>query len=209
MAGQSVPGQRLEDVAAARSRPAERLRPRQALAAGADPGHARRGRHRLELPGSLHDDRAHPGAGTARTASSPTSRPRCFADRLRREASGDLAAQVRRAISPHHRRAIPRPTKSRGDVAFVEKLIVESRLDRQTALDAVLPMALNANASSISIDRMGAHSHGSRTTNSPATVTVRSGRGSFCGRTRREFLWEIGGGFGSVALTALLGREGF
>src|SRR5271156_1140628 len=33
--------------------------------------------------------------------------------------------------------------------------------------------------------------------------------GSFCGRTRREFLWEIGGGFGSVALTALLGPEGF
>ena len=28
---------------------------------------------------------------------------------------------------------------------------------------------------------------------------------SFCGRTRREFLWETGGGFGSVALTALLG----
>jgi len=35
------------------------------------------------------------------------------------------------------------------------------------------------------------------------------GGGSFCGRTRREFLWEIGGGFGSVALTALLGSDGF
>ena len=33
--------------------------------------------------------------------------------------------------------------------------------------------------------------------------------GSFCGRTRREFLWEIGGGFGSVALAGLLGAEGF
>ncbi len=33
--------------------------------------------------------------------------------------------------------------------------------------------------------------------------------GSFCGRTRREMLWEIGGGFGSVALTALLGGDGF
>ncbi len=31
---------------------------------------------------------------------------------------------------------------------------------------------------------------------------------SFCGRTRREFLWEIGGGFGSVALAGLLG-DGF
>src|SRR5271165_1202873 len=33
--------------------------------------------------------------------------------------------------------------------------------------------------------------------------------GSFCGRTRREFLWEIGGGFGSVALSALLQGDGF
>ena len=35
-----------------------------------------------------------------------------------------------------------------------------------------------------------------------------SGR-QFCGRTRREFLWEAGGGFASVALTALLGGDGF
>jgi hypothetical protein len=33
-------------------------------------------------------------------------------------------------------------------------------------------------------------------------------RRQFCGRTRREFLWEMGGGFASVALTGLLG-EGF
>ncbi len=33
--------------------------------------------------------------------------------------------------------------------------------------------------------------------------------GSFCGRTRREFLWEIGGGFGSVALAGLLQSDGF
>src|SRR5205823_6812754 len=26
----------------------------------------------------------------------------------------------------------------------------------------------------------------------------------FCGRTRREFLWEIGGGFGAVALSGIL-----
>src|SRR5947209_1978859 len=31
----------------------------------------------------------------------------------------------------------------------------------------------------------------------------------FCGRTRRELLWEAGGGFASVALTALLGGDGF
>ena len=31
----------------------------------------------------------------------------------------------------------------------------------------------------------------------------------FCGRTRREFLWETGGGFGAAALTSLLSRDGF
>jgi hypothetical protein len=31
----------------------------------------------------------------------------------------------------------------------------------------------------------------------------------FCGRTRREFLWQIGGGFGSVALTGMLSADGF
>ncbi|HVK07820.1 MAG TPA: DUF1501 domain-containing protein, partial [Gemmataceae bacterium] len=29
----------------------------------------------------------------------------------------------------------------------------------------------------------------------------------FCGRTRREFVWDIGAGFGSVALTGLLGHQ--
>ncbi len=34
-------------------------------------------------------------------------------------------------------------------------------------------------------------------------------RRQFCGRTRREFLWEMGGGFTGVALTALLQGDGF
>lgn len=34
-------------------------------------------------------------------------------------------------------------------------------------------------------------------------------RRNFCGRTRRQFLWETGGGFAGVALAALLGEEGF
>jgi Protein of unknown function (DUF1501) len=34
-------------------------------------------------------------------------------------------------------------------------------------------------------------------------------RGSFCRRTRREFLWEAGGAFTSVALTGLLAGDGF
>src|SRR5207253_11155000 len=33
--------------------------------------------------------------------------------------------------------------------------------------------------------------------------------GQFCRRTRREFLWETGGGFGAVALTGLLSADGF
>jgi Protein of unknown function (DUF1501) len=31
----------------------------------------------------------------------------------------------------------------------------------------------------------------------------------FCRRTRREFLWEVGSGFGAVALTGLLSADGF
>ncbi|MGF1582589.1 MAG: DUF1501 domain-containing protein [Gemmataceae bacterium] len=34
-------------------------------------------------------------------------------------------------------------------------------------------------------------------------------RPNFCGRTRREFLWETGCGFGAVALSAMLGEEFF
>ena len=32
---------------------------------------------------------------------------------------------------------------------------------------------------------------------------------NFCGRTRREFLWQLGGGFGGVALTSMLASDGF
>ena len=32
---------------------------------------------------------------------------------------------------------------------------------------------------------------------------------NFCGRTRRQFLWETGGGFAGVALAGLLGDDGF
>lgn len=32
---------------------------------------------------------------------------------------------------------------------------------------------------------------------------------SFCGRTRREFLWQTGGGFTGIALTAMLAADGF
>ena len=34
-------------------------------------------------------------------------------------------------------------------------------------------------------------------------------RNTFCGRTRREFLWEAGGAFTSVALASLLSKDGF
>src|SRR5688572_29458181 len=30
-----------------------------------------------------------------------------------------------------------------------------------------------------------------------------------CGRTRREFVWEMGGGFAGLALTSLLAADGF
>ena len=32
---------------------------------------------------------------------------------------------------------------------------------------------------------------------------------NFCGRTRRQFLWEAGGGFAGVAMAGMLGDDGF
>lgn len=34
-------------------------------------------------------------------------------------------------------------------------------------------------------------------------------KANFCGRTRRELLWQTGCGFGGVALTSLLSGDGF
>ena len=34
-------------------------------------------------------------------------------------------------------------------------------------------------------------------------------RNTFCGQTRREFLWEAGGSFTSVALASMLATDGF
>ena len=63
--------------------PAERLRPRQAVAAAADPRELRRRRDRpLELPGPVRDDRSRRRRWRCSTASSSTSRPRSLADRL-------------------------------------------------------------------------------------------------------------------------------
>jgi hypothetical protein len=40
-------------------------------------------------------------------------------------------------------------------------------------------------------------------------MTRTASTSQFCGRTRREFLWEAGGGFAGVALTGLLTLDGF
>ncbi len=40
-------------------------------------------------------------------------------------------------------------------------------------------------------------------------MTQSHGSRQFCGRTRREFLWEAGGGFAGTALAGMLGSEGF
>lgn len=38
---------------------------------------------------------------------------------------------------------------------------------------------------------------------------VRNSRAAFCRRTRREFLWQSGGGFGAAALASMLAGDGF
>jgi hypothetical protein len=39
--------------------------------------------------------------------------------------------------------------------------------------------------------------------------SMRQTRRNFCGRTRREFLWQAGGGFAGTSLAAMLGSDGF
>ena len=56
------PRPRLADVIARRAGAPQRLRPRQALVAGADPGDTRSGRHRFELCRAFHHDGADAGA---------------------------------------------------------------------------------------------------------------------------------------------------
>jgi hypothetical protein len=40
-------------------------------------------------------------------------------------------------------------------------------------------------------------------------MTQRRKRNGFCGRTRREFIWQTGAGFGAAALASMLTRDGF
>jgi hypothetical protein len=40
-------------------------------------------------------------------------------------------------------------------------------------------------------------------------MSKKRSNGSFCGRVRREFLWQTGAGFGAVALASLLDQDGF
>jgi len=51
--------------------------------------------------------------------------------------------------------------------------------------------------------RCSTHCHG------VLVKTMSENRNSFCGRTRREFLWQTGGGFTGTALAGMLSAEGF
>src|SRR5262249_19861946 len=68
-----------------------------------------------------------------------------FADRLRREVPGDLAAQVRRAVRLTTARD-PELEEVRRDVRFIRNLMDESHLDDRSALAQYCLLALNANA---------------------------------------------------------------
>ncbi len=68
-----------------------------------------------------------------------------FARRLEREAPGDLAAQVGRAIRLTTSQN-PEPAEVASDLAFIRKLQIERGLDAHTALVQYGLMALNANA---------------------------------------------------------------
>ena len=68
-----------------------------------------------------------------------------FANRLRRDVPGDLAAQVRRAIRLTTARE-PATTEVEGDVAFINQLISLGRAHPEAALSQYCLLMLNANA---------------------------------------------------------------
>jgi hypothetical protein len=68
-----------------------------------------------------------------------------FASRLRHDAPGDLAAQVRRAIRLTTARE-PAGTEVEGDVAFINQLITLGAVEPGAALSQYCLLALNANA---------------------------------------------------------------
>ncbi|MGP0064604.1 MAG: PSD1 and planctomycete cytochrome C domain-containing protein [Isosphaeraceae bacterium] len=68
-----------------------------------------------------------------------------LAERLRREAPGDLDAQVRRALRLTAARNADQD-EVRGDVEFIQTLMERSRLDERAALSQYCLMILNANA---------------------------------------------------------------
>ena len=68
-----------------------------------------------------------------------------FADRLRSEAPGDLASQVRRAIRLTVARD-PGPEEVRNDLEFVRNLMERSKLDERAAMSQYCLMILNTNA---------------------------------------------------------------
>ncbi|MFI5259944.1 MAG: PSD1 and planctomycete cytochrome C domain-containing protein [Candidatus Limnocylindrales bacterium] len=68
-----------------------------------------------------------------------------FAGRLRREAPGDVRAQVRRALRLTTARE-PDAGEVRDDVALLDSLAAQGRLDARTALTQYCLMTLNANA---------------------------------------------------------------
>ncbi|MEM9827394.1 MAG: DUF1501 domain-containing protein [Planctomycetota bacterium] len=48
-----------------------------------------------------------------------------------------------------------------------------------------------------------------RSTRAASGINKTDRGASFCGRTRREFLWQSGGGFGAAALASMLSGDGF
>ena len=102
LATQSLPGQGLGQLAARGAGPPQHLHPRQAVAAGADPGRLRPGRPRHVLPGAVRHHAADPGPGHDERRLSPRPGPglrRAGPPRGRRAPTPTRrAAMVRRAI---------------------------------------------------------------------------------------------------------------
>ena len=198
LAGQSRARSGLGEFVARRAGAAQHLHPCEAFARRCRSWRASTPRYRCQLPGAVRHDAADAGAWGCSTATSSTSRPSCFADdrakasrRRRRRARSTLA--LRRATQRE-------PTAAEIDrgLRLLSTFNTSTALSPRGGTEAVLPDGLQSERIRVSRLKMIMETNGHANRHN-----------DFCGRTRREFLWEAGAGFTGRRWLALLDDDGF
>ncbi len=136
---------------------------------------------------------------------------RHLADRLERDAGPDPAAQIERAYLLHLCR-LPREAERSALLAFLNREAQarhcrsrRSPAHRLTAAQARHEALVQALPRDLQHERVCLSGLAQMTPTSSRFIP----NPTPCGRSRREFLWEVGGGFAGLGLIDLLSRSGF